>query len=87
MPFLPTPVQGQVLSEKLSNWRPAVLASFPAPRLSSKSAEAQPKTAAFRVLVTDDNAVNQKLACALLARLGCEVDTAVDGLDALQKAS
>jgi PAS domain S-box-containing protein len=83
---LATPVRARVLWEKLSELAPGgYLPPLPAPRLSSKPPIVQPKTGAFRVLVTDDNAVNQKLACALLARLGCDVDTADDGLAALQK--
>jgi len=85
---LPTPVRARVLWEKLSELAPG---GYSPPlcdaQLSSKPPIVQPKTGAFRVLVTDDNAVNQKLACALLARLGCDVDTADDGLAALQKVT
>lgn len=37
------------------------------------------------ILVVDDNAVNRKVASLSLKRLGCEVDTAVNGQDALEK--
>lgn len=37
----------------------------------------------YRALVVEDNAVNRKVATALLLRLGCEVETATDGLEAL----
>jgi CheY-like chemotaxis protein len=43
--------------------------------------------AQLKVLVTDDNLINLKLACALLAKLGCEVATAHDGEEALRKVS
>ncbi len=36
------------------------------------------------VLVIDDNRVNQKLACWLLQQLGCEVDVAQSGAEALE---
>ena len=36
------------------------------------------------VLVADDNAVNLKVACALLARLGYQTQTALDGQEALE---
>jgi CheY-like chemotaxis protein len=39
------------------------------------------------VLVVEDNVINQKLASALLARLGCEVEIAANGLKALQLLS
>jgi len=37
----------------------------------------------FRVLVAEDNAVNTKLAVMLLDRLGCKVQTAANGVEAL----
>ena len=37
----------------------------------------------LRVLVAEDNAVNTKLAVMLLGRLGCKVQTAANGVEAL----
>lgn len=37
-----------------------------------------------RVLVVEDNAVNQKIAVKLLEKMGCRVDVAGDGLEAVQ---
>ena len=45
------------------------------------------KIGARRVLVADDNRTNQRLACALLRKLGCDVDTADGGVEAVKKAS
>jgi two-component system sensor histidine kinase/response regulator len=42
---------------------------------------------ARRVLVADDNRTNQRLACALLRKLGCDVDTADGGIEAVKKAA
>lgn len=39
--------------------------------------------AAHRVLLVDDNPVNRKVAQAMLSRLGCEVESAENGLEAL----
>ncbi len=39
----------------------------------------------LRVLVVEDNLVNQKLATLLVKRQGCEVDVAGDGFQALEK--
>ena len=39
-----------------------------------------------RVLLVEDDFVNQRVACALLERLGCEVEVADDGARAIEKA-
>ena len=39
--------------------------------------------AGLKVLLVEDNAVNQKVAKSLLVRLGCEVDTATNGIEAI----
>jgi signal transduction histidine kinase/ActR/RegA family two-component response regulator len=52
---------------------PEAIAPTPAPRF-----------AGLRVLVVEDNAVNQKVAVALLHRLGFETDLAGNGLEALE---
>lgn len=39
----------------------------------------------IRVLVVEDNAVNRHLAVSLLSRMGCEVDSANDGVEALER--
>jgi signal transduction histidine kinase/ligand-binding sensor domain-containing protein/ActR/RegA family two-component response regulator len=54
----------------------------PAPLPSLSSPNAQPRCL---VLLAEDNAVNQKLACHLLRRLGSEVDTASNGAETLQR--
>jgi len=38
---------------------------------------------ALRLLVVDDNAVNRELLCTLLAPFGLDIETAVDGLEAV----
>lgn len=40
----------------------------------------------FRVLVVEDNKVNQRLAVGLLKRLGCQTATAEDGMEAVSAA-
>jgi CheY-like chemotaxis protein len=43
--------------------------------------------ARLRILVAEDNAVNQRLMVRCLEKLGCEVDVASSGVEALQKWS
>jgi signal transduction histidine kinase/CheY-like chemotaxis protein len=59
-------------------------ASTPAPPLDEPrtAADARPLEG-LRVLVAEDNAVNTKLAVLLLGRLGCKVQTAANGVEAL----
>jgi len=63
-----------VVTEKV---RPAKSA---APAQATKGQDSKTK-----VLVVEDNKVNQKLAMVLIKRQGCEVDIADDGLIALEK--
>ncbi|MFN8648008.1 MAG: response regulator [Gemmatimonadales bacterium] len=51
--------------------------------LVSATAPAAPAPGALRVLVVDDNSVNQKVAARMLTRLGCRVDLAANGREAL----
>jgi CheY-like chemotaxis protein len=57
----------------------------PAPpsRGAGRRAEA-PAPLHARVLVVEDNVVNQKVAVRLLEKLGCRVDVAANGLEALE---
>lgn len=64
-----------------------LLRSMHAPHPTSPPADApvtQGEFAAYRVLLAEDNKVNQKVARLLLRRLGIEADLANDGNDALR---
>jgi PleD family two-component response regulator len=85
--ILYTPVRAGTLSETLSQLIGRPPAHLKGANHSADGAElgAQPRLPALRVLVADDNLINQKLACALLKKMGCVADTADDGLAALEK--
>ncbi len=60
----------------------------PAARSSAGPAKLDPALAArvpLRVLLCDDNAINQKVALRLLQQMGYRPDTAADGVEALAK--
>lgn len=57
-------------------------------RLSGSAQEAAAEEAViprFSVLLVEDNAVNLKVGLAMLQRVGCEADFALNGVDALKK--
>ena len=54
------------------------------PRVAPDAAR-EAATRTRRVLVVDDNAVNRKLAAKLLERAGCQVETAENGVQAVDR--
>lgn len=58
---------------------------MPKPRTSPDSPPASPRKS--RVLIADDNEPNRELLEAYLAELDCEITTAVDGADTLDKVA
>jgi CheY-like chemotaxis protein/signal transduction histidine kinase len=71
--YLTKPLGSERLAEALSHCPEPPAPPEPTPRM--------------RVLVVDDNQINQRLATAQLTRLGCQVDLADDGLGALVKVA
>jgi CheY-like chemotaxis protein len=68
----------------------AVAAGAPQPPARATSPFADPSVGAhlksLKVLLAEDNLVNQKVALQMLKRLGCRTDLAQDGVEAVQMA-
>jgi CheY-like chemotaxis protein len=73
-------VRGQALSGMATCFNSEDAQNAPAPkRMSLESSPSVP----IRVLVADDNSVNQKIAKRLLEKLGVQVDLAANGVEAV----
>ena len=75
---LGTTVEEEAL-EKSKQARPSLVTSY---SLNEARARSRP-----RILVAEDNAVNQKVAVKMLERLGYRADVAADGLEAVEALS
>jgi CheY-like chemotaxis protein len=77
--YLTKPVrQATLLDAILTALSPAT-----APRATAESPKSQPAARRLRILLAEDNAVNQRLAVALLERRGHQVVVAANGREAL----
>jgi CheY-like chemotaxis protein len=86
MAYLLKPIRQSQLSECLATVLGSPSAAPPA-RLITRHVLAQTPTQwRARVLLAEDNVVNQKVAVRLLERLGCQVDFAMNGREAVAAA-
>ena len=72
--FVDLPLAGSAAESMAS---PAAVSAEPAPKV--------PRLPALRVLVAEDNLINQKVVKAMLSRQGCTVTLAVNGSDAVRQ--
>ena len=74
------PAKTTVLVRALAELTRTTIPSMPA----ADAASAAPPFSGTKVLLAEDNVVNQKLAARLLQKLGADVQIAADGIEALQ---
>ncbi|MBI5833361.1 MAG: response regulator [Armatimonadetes bacterium] len=88
--YLAKPVRMSQLQHALATTLAPATPS-PSPATSATSAATPEETpasaAARRVLVAEDNAVNQKVITRLLEKMGCQVTIAADGVEAVAAAA
>jgi signal transduction histidine kinase/CheY-like chemotaxis protein len=81
--YLNKPVRGAVLRRALSE----ALGARHADGRGAQAAKREERKLAARVLLAEDNAVNEAVAVAMLKRFGCLVEVAKDGREAVAAAS
>jgi PAS domain S-box-containing protein len=85
--YLVKPVRQSQLFDCLATAMAAAGPPAPAPARAATPAEAGPAPAGPRVLLAEDNPINQNLALRLLQKLGCRVDVAGNGREAVAAAA
>jgi two-component system sensor histidine kinase/response regulator len=82
---LKRPLRQRTLAETLAVAPDAAAAAAPAdPRKATETARPHKAVRALRILVAEDNAMNQKLTVAMLAGEGHQVDVVCNGMQAIE---
>jgi len=82
--------QSQLIEEILRVWgesRSTTPTTETEPAASGKEVTDTLPEVRYRVLLAEDNRINQKVAIRTLERLACEIDLAENGLEAVERAS
>ena len=66
-----------------TNLLPAIQRTISAEPMKSSVASMADRTTPLRILVVDDNEINQVVACKFLQNLGCQVEAARNGREAV----
>lgn len=78
------PVTASTVLDTVTRWLPSMATPHPPTASPGPDVEEIPGAPSARVLLVEDNAINQQIASELLLDMGCEVDVAGDGAQALQ---
>ena len=85
--YVTKPIRQSALREALDNALTRSVSTSPKERVHQATASSQEKTlAGKRILLVEDNLDNQTLARHMLEKLGCEIDMAENGKEAVELA-
>lgn len=83
--YVSKPARQSVLHDSLASLMPLITDQLFVAQSNTDSSSADVPAASARVLLVEDNVVNQDVARGMLEQLGCEVELATDGVDAVSK--
>jgi signal transduction histidine kinase/DNA-binding response OmpR family regulator len=85
--YLTKPVRQSQLYDCLATVMSTALVPLPGPQVTPHRLSEAPAQLQVRVLVAEDNVVNQKVAVRMLEKFGCRVDVVANGREALAALS
>lgn len=83
--YVSKPARQSVLHDSLASLMPLINGQLRVTRDDEVDAPVQLPVVNARVLLVEDNPVNQDVAMGMLEQLGCDVELATDGVDAVSK--